>query len=221
MSAAGMDDEPVGDEDGGGCAEDGMEMDREGRTGPRRRSSIGLRVTESGPSTSDEPYAYQYHDGSFREYMRQKNAKLDTQYEAHRRRLVGEGSDSGGGNHNNALAGCTVMVNGRCAGIEFAGARDMVLKNGGTFVNYMSERVTHIIAETLPTAKVQQLRKRRQTRKVGTPAGAPGGRHIEAVHYVTTQWLLDSVRDGKKATEGRYMCVLPSPTRILSPTMAV
>ena len=75
-------------------------------------------------------------------------------------------------------------------------------------------------SETLPTAKAQQLRKRRQTRKVGTPAGAPGGRHIEAVHYVTTQWLLDSVRDGKKATEGRYMCVQHSPMWILSPTMA-
>ena len=147
---------------------------------------------------------YNYHGGSFGMYMQQKISKLEQQFE--RRGQANYASTSKGDNtlhdESHIFQGCTVMVNGRTT-IASSTIRDLVIEHGGHYANYMTDKITHVIAETLPTAKVEALRKRRKLRKVVREDGSTI--YVESTHYVNTKWLLDSISQKKKLKESIYM----------------
>ena len=185
------------------------------------------RRSESGEGIR----GYHYHDGSFGAYMRDKESKLAQQFQRRADELQLLRHRNGDEQDNAFLRGCTVMVNGRST-VPQSQVKDLVLRCGGSFVNYECGALTHVIAEVLPTAKVSQLRKRRKLRTIEVVGGTntnsgmrasemrtddsgherasiSGSRRVavDAVHWVTTQWLLDSVAAKKRMKEAPYMCV--------------
>jgi hypothetical protein len=83
--------------------------------------------------------------------------------------------------------GIVVKVNGY-TDPDNVSIKRMLQKHGGDFETYETERVTHIIAEHLSTAKAEMYKRQRKPRPVCTPA-----------------WLVDSVREGKLLPHGKYL----------------
>lgn len=206
--------------------EDEDEEDTTTTTQQRRHEQQQSRDMRARSEYGAGPGGYDYHGGSFGAYMRDKQAKLHAQFQERADSLRRAGLDDDGGDGEGAgladvLRGCTVMVNGRST-LPQSHVRDLVLRCGGSFVNYECDALTHVIAETLPTAKVAQLRKRRRLRAIDTGAATDGGDVragrtgagsstssrvlVENVHWVTTKWLLDSVEANKRMKEAPYMC---------------
>ena len=64
----------------------------------------------------------------------------------------------------------------------------MLQKHGGDFETYETDRVTHIIAEQLSSAKHNMYKRQRKPKPVCTPA-----------------WIVDSVKEGKLLPHGDYL----------------
>ena len=102
--------------------------------------------------------------------------QLDAQYE--------------GDQVSSLFAGLTFWQTGRTQGIDI---KKHVTIHGGRFEQYGFRRVTHIIATNIATSN-QQWR-----------ALLGGGLNSRKFHIVTPDWVLDSIREGKRLPEGKYL----------------
>ena len=83
--------------------------------------------------------------------------------------------------------GIVVKVNGY-TNPDNCTLKRMLQKHGGDFETYETNRVTHIIAETLSKAKADMYKRQRKPRPICTPA-----------------WIVESVEQGKLLPHGKYL----------------
>ncbi|CAM9778444.1 unnamed protein product, partial [Choristocarpus tenellus] len=91
------------------------------------------------------------------------------------------------GSEGNLFFGVVAYINGRTT-IPVHELRSLLASHGGVVEAYNTSRCTHMICESLPGAKIKQLRKCRHPPQV-----------------VRSDWVSDSVRSGRKLPTAKYL----------------
>jgi DNA repair protein REV1 len=124
----------------------------------------------------------EHHDGDFITYMSHKIRKLDDQNQ------YGFNDDDV---ISNILHHCYISVNGD-TDPPINEIKRLIYINGGIFNSYYKNDTTHIICERLTDAQVLHMSKKKRIVKNND------------VKYVTTKWLIESIRKGLKEPESLY-----------------
>ena len=162
----------------GGGEDEGGDGNGGGGEGGSAAQGDALRALAGGAAPAP---IRRYHDGSHKAYMVGKVAKLHEQGDSARALAVLAVNES-----SDALSGVGVFVNGGTSPPK-AELSDLVLAHGGTVENYQTPRVTHIVADQLPVAKLRDL---------GWARGKP---------VVRAKWVLDSIRAKTRLPVGEYL----------------
>lgn len=120
---------------------------------------------------TDAPELGEHHEGDFGVYMQHKRAKLHNQFIAEAV-ANNEASSAAAAPAPNAqlFAGVSVYINGLTSP-PFEELRAMLGVRGGNVEYYLTKRgVTHIIAQSLPQAKIQEIRDMKKWMPVVTPS---------------------------------------------------
>ena len=123
------------------------------------------------------PQVNQHHDGRHNVYMAHKIAKLGNQ-----------NAVSSDGCVSHIFQSCAFFVNGYTTppAIEL---KRLVIVNGGKFNQYETSDTTHYVCNQFPHTKLDRLKKGLEKRNI---------------HYITVQWILDSISQGMKQREEEY-----------------
>ncbi|CAM9230361.1 unnamed protein product, partial [Sphacelaria rigidula] len=121
----------------------------------------------------------EHHEGSFGIYMAHKISKLRQQTDGTVPRLQGP---EGG-----LFKGVVAHINGYTK-VPVASIREMLNARSGVVEAYNTSKCTHVICESLPYAKIRELRKLRHPPTV-----------------VRSAWVVDSVRARRKLPTAEYM----------------
>jgi hypothetical protein len=139
-----------------------------------------------GPSlpTSERPRS-SFGGGGWQghgDYMQEKEDKLQKQQAAHTQRV------------SEALLGVKVHING-ISDQRLADLVALVVEHGGTYMQYYhGSSVTHLLANTLPAAKLRQVATHiNESRRAG-----------RAFFVVREEWLLESARQCKRLPEADF-----------------
>lgn len=134
------------------------------------------------------------HHGNFHVYMGHKVLKLQDS-------LVYNEADV---HSNRIFHNCFVKFNGNPEPYEedgklisptLAELQHLILHYGGSIDNYEADRTTHWVSDTYTGAQLNQMHK---------PKSAPQLIH-KKYKRVTSRWILDSVKEGKKLLESNYV----------------
>ena len=102
---------------------------------------------------------------------------------------AGSGGSDAHAECSETFAGVTVHVDGRTSP-SISEIWDIVAAHGGRFEQYLSSRVTHVVAEHLAASKLEKLLKRKAAR------GGPS--------YVSARWITDCVAAGRQLPVSAY-----------------
>eukprot|EP01054_Gregarina_sp_Poly1_P000584 Gregarina_sp_Poly_1__583@NODE_1139_length_4971_cov_35_431688_g785_i0_p2_GENE_NODE_1139_length_4971_cov_35_431688_g785_i0NODE_1139_length_4971_cov_35_431688_g785_i0_p2_ORF_typecomplete_len470_score64_07BRCT_2/PF16589_5/6_4e14BRCT/PF00533_26/1_9e06LIG3_BRCT/PF16759_5/0_00096LIG3_BRCT/PF16759_5/1_3e04RTT107_BRCT_5/PF16770_5/0_21Barttin/PF15462_6/0_43NESP55/PF06390_12/0_99_NODE_1139_length_4971_cov_35_431688_g785_i032614670 len=114
----------------------------------------------------------------FQDYMYLKNERVKLQ-------LVEKAADR----KSNLFEGCRFQIDGRTRILD-SELKLIIVEHGGEYLYWEPRRVTHFIADNLAMGN-QRWRKLRFKRST-------------SVHYITSAWVLDSVKAGKRMKENEY-----------------
>eukprot|EP00931_Biecheleriopsis_adriatica_P105291 TRINITY_DN79853_c0_g1_i1.p1 TRINITY_DN79853_c0_g1~~TRINITY_DN79853_c0_g1_i1.p1 ORF type:complete len:620 (-),score=116.18 TRINITY_DN79853_c0_g1_i1:37-1896(-) len=138
-------------------------------------------------------------------YMVEKNRKLKEQFAA---AALSSSATSAGEAAKSIFQGLSFWMTGRTC-LPDQELKRLIVENGGVYEQYGFTRVSHIIADNLAA---------------GNQTWGELKRRMKRGHVVTSSWVLDSIKEGRRLPETRYMpkCLAASTSMLsfLAPKVA-
>eukprot|EP00930_Biecheleria_cincta_P037728 TRINITY_DN25924_c0_g1_i1.p1 TRINITY_DN25924_c0_g1~~TRINITY_DN25924_c0_g1_i1.p1 ORF type:complete len:707 (-),score=97.49 TRINITY_DN25924_c0_g1_i1:185-2305(-) len=122
------------------------------------------------------------------EYMVEKNRKLKEQFAAAAQCSLAPSIPSEA-SKTSIFKGCSFWMTGRTC-IPDQELKRLIVEHGGLYEQYGFTRVSHVIADNLAA---------------GNQTWGELKRRLKRCNVVTSSWITDSVREGKRIPESRYM----------------
>eukprot|EP00929_Paragymnodinium_shiwhaense_P057339 TRINITY_DN2869_c2_g1_i1.p1 TRINITY_DN2869_c2_g1~~TRINITY_DN2869_c2_g1_i1.p1 ORF type:complete len:932 (-),score=278.22 TRINITY_DN2869_c2_g1_i1:173-2896(-) len=147
------------------------------------------REEAQAPSTSAGNFFGGGGYANFGHYMQEKQRKLKDQFAAVAEQRSSDAASRGEEAKPAIFKGLTFWMTGRTC-IADSELKRLIFEHGGTYEQYGFTRVSHIIADNLASGN-QSWRELRKRTKRG--------------NVVTSSWVMDCVKEGKRLPEHRYM----------------